>query len=193
MLIFKLFSFLCEKSYSNLISAIEKCKNTALPNFIYALGINNVGLSNAKLLCKKFDNSLNKIRKADFDTLVSIDGFGDVIANSILKYFSHEKNNKLIENALKYITFTETEENTNALKLENLTFVITGDVHHYKNRKELQSHIEQLGGKVTGSVSNKTNYLINNDVNSPSSKNKKAKDLGIPIIGEEEFLKLINN
>lgn len=182
-----------EKSYSNLISAIEKCKNTALPNFIYALGINNVGLSNAKLLCKKFDNSLNKIRKADFDTLVSIDGFGDVIANSILKYFSHEKNNKLIENALKYITFTETEENTNALKLENLTFVITGDVHHYKNRKELQSHIEQLGGKVTGSVSNKTNYLINNDVNSPSSKNKKAKDLGIPIIGEEEFLKLINN
>lgn len=182
-----------EKSYNNLISAIEKSKNVALPNFIYALGINNVGLSNAKLLCKKCSNSLNEIRKADFDTLISIDGFGDVIANSILKYFSHEKNNELIENALRYITFTETEENTNELKLEKISFVVTGDVHHYKNRKELQSHIEQLGGKVTGSVSAKTNYLINNDVNSSSSKNKKAKDLGIPIISEEEFLKLISN
>lgn len=181
-----------EKSYNNLISAIENSKTIALPNFIYALGINNVGLSNAKLLCKKCNNSLEEIRNADFDTLISIDGFGDVIANSILKYFSHEKNNELIENALKYITFTGTEENTNELKLKNMTFVVTGDVHHYKNRKELQAHIEKLGGKVTGSVSAKTNYLINNDVNSSSSKNKKAKDLGIPIISEEEFLKLIN-
>lgn len=180
-----------EKSYNNMIAAIEKSKTPALPNFIYALGINNVGLSNAKLLCKKCKNSIDEIRKADFDTLISIDGFGDIIANSIIKYFSHHKNNELIDKALEYLTFTDDEENTNELKLENMTFVVTGDVHHYKNRKELQANIEQLGGKVTGSVSAKTNYLINNDVNSSSSKNKKAKELGIPIISEEEFLELI--
>ena len=180
-----------EKSYNNMIAAIENSKTPALPNFIFALGINNVGLSNAKLLCKKFKNSIDEIRKADFDTLISIDGFGDVIANSIIKYFSHPKNNELIDNALKYLKFKDNYENTDELKLENMTFVVTGDVHHYKNRKELQANIEQLGGKVTGSVSAKTNYLINNDVNSSSSKNKKAKELGIPIINEEEFLKLI--
>lgn len=181
-----------EKSYNNLISSVNKSKTAALPNFIYALGINNVGLSNAKLLCKKCHNSLDEIREADFDMLISIDGFGDVIANSIIKYFSYEENNRLIDEVLKYITFVQADENTSQLKLENMTFVITGDVHHYKNRKELQTHIENLGGKVTGSVSTKTNYLINNDASSPSSKNKKAKELNIPIISEEEFLSLIN-
>ena len=162
-----------------------------MPNFIYALGINNVGLSNAKLLCKKCNNSLDEIRKADFDTLISIDGFGDVIADSIIKYFSHQKNNDLINDVLNYLQFEETENNQEELKLENLTFVVTGDVHIYKNRKELQAIIEKLGGKVTGSVSAKTNYLINNDVNSSSSKNKKAKELGIPIISEEDFEEMI--
>lgn len=180
-----------EKSYNNLISAIDKSKNVALPNFIYALGINNVGLSNAKLLCKKCNNSLDKIRKADFDTLISIDGFGDVIADSIVKYFSHQKNNDLINDVLNYLQFTATEDSQTELKLENVTFVVTGDVHIYKNRKELQGVIEKLGGKVTGSVSAKTNYLINNDVNSSSSKNKKAKELGIPIISEEDFEEMI--
>ncbi|MDO5388630.1 MAG: NAD-dependent DNA ligase LigA, partial [Clostridia bacterium] len=181
-----------EKSYNNLISAIEKSTTVALPNFIYSLGINNVGLSNAKLLCKKFNNSLDAIIKADFDSLVSIDGFGDVIAESIIKYFSHSENLDLIHDALKYINFRSDEENTADLKLDNLTFVITGDVHIYKNRKELQAHIEKLGGKVTGSVSSKTNYLINNDAASSSSKNKKAKELNIPIISEEEFLNMLN-
>ncbi len=180
-----------EKSYNNIISAIEKSSTIALPNFIYALGINNVGLSNAKLLCKKFNNSLDKIRKADFDDLISIDGFGDVIADSIIKYFNNTENNSLLDNVLNYITFITDNEYTSDLKLENTTFVVTGDVHIYKNRKELQAHIEKLGGKVTGSVSTKTNYLINNDVNSSSSKNKKAKELNIPIISEEEFLDLI--
>lgn len=180
-----------EKSYNNLISAIEKSKTAALPNFIFALGINNVGLSNAKLLCKKFNNSLDEIRKTDFDTLISIDGFGDIIANSILKYFSNNKNNELIDNVLNYITFAQAEENNSEQKFKNMTFVVTGDVYHYKNRKELQAHIEKLGGKVTGSVSAKTDYLINNDVNSSSSKNKKAKELGIPIISEEEFINLV--
>ena len=180
-----------EKSYNNLISAIDKSKNVALPNFIYALGINNVGLSNAKLLCKKCNNSLDEIRKADFDTLISIDGFGDVIADSIVKYFSHQKNNDLINDVLNYLQFTATEDSQTELKLENVTFVVTGDVHIYKNRKELQGVIEKLGGKVTGSVSAKTNYLISNDVNSSSSKNKKAKELGIPIISEEDFEEMI--
>ncbi len=180
-----------EKSYNNLISAINKSKNVALPNFIYALGINNVGLSNAKLLCKKCNNSLDEIRKADFDTLISIDGFGDVIADSIVKYFSHQKNNDLINDVLNYLQFTATEDSQTELKLENVTFVVTGDVHIYKNRKELQGVIEKLGGKVTGNVSAKTNYLINNDVNSSSSKNKKAKELGIPIISEEDFEEMI--
>lgn len=181
-----------EKSYNNLISAIDKSKSVALPNFIYALGINNVGLSNAKLLCKKCNNSLDEIRKADFYTLISIDGFGDVIADSIVKYFSHQKNNDLINDVLNYLQFTATEDSQTELKLENVTFVVTGDVHIYKNRKELQGVIEKLGGKVTGSVSAKTNYLINNDVNSSSSKNKKAKELGIPIISEEDFEEMIN-
>lgn len=180
-----------EKSYNNLISAIEKSKMINLPNFIYALGINNVGLSNAKLLCKKCHNNIDEIRKADFDTLISIDGFGEIIAESIIKYFNNKENNALIDNVLKYITFVVAEETTSDLKLENKTFVVTGDVHIYKNRKELQSHIEMLGGKVTGSVSAKTNYLINNDVNSSSSKNKKAKELNIPILSEEDFLALI--
>lgn len=180
-----------EKSYNNLISAIDKSKSVALPNFIYALGINNVGLSNAKLLCKKCNNSLDEIRKADFYTLISIDGFGDVIADSIVKYFSHQKNNDLINDVLNYLQFTATEDSQTELKLENVTFVVTGDVHIYKNRKELQGVIEKLGGKVTGSVSAKTNYLINNDVNSSSSKNKKAKELGIPIISEEDFEEMI--
>lgn len=180
-----------EKSYTNLIAAIDKSKNVALPNFIYALGINNVGLSNAKLLCKKCNNSLEEIRKADFETLISIDGFGDVIADSIVKYFGHQKNNDLINDVLNYLNFTATEYNDKDLKLDNITFVVTGDVHIYKNRKELQSVIEKLGGKVTTSVSVKTNYLINNDINSSSSKNKKAKELGIPIISEEDFEEMI--
>lgn len=180
-----------EKSYTNLIAAIDKSKNVALPNFIYALGINNVGLSNAKLLCKKCNNSLEEIRKADFETLISIDGFGDVIADSIVKYFGHQKNNDLINDVLNYLNFTATEYNDKDFKLDNITFVVTGDVHIYKNRKELQSVIEKLGGKVTTSVSAKTNYLINNDINSSSSKNKKAKELGIPIISEEDFEKMI--
>lgn len=180
-----------EKSYTNLIAAIYKSKNVALPNFIYALGINNVGLSNAKLLCKKCNNSLEEIRKADFETLISIDGFGDVIADSIVKYFGHQKNNDLINDVLNYLNFTAAEYNDKDLKLDNITFVVTGDVHTYKNRKELQSVIEKLGGKVTTSVSAKTNYLINNDINSSSSKNKKAKELGIPIISEEDFEEMI--
>lgn len=182
-----------EKSYNNLINAIEKSKNINMANFIYALGINHVGLSNSKLLCKYYDYDLHKIISAEAEELQEIDGFGEVIACSVSRYFSHKPNVELIEDALNYIEFEKVESQTNALILNGINFVITGDVTHYKNRKELQAEIESLGGKVTGSVSAKTNYLINNDVNSASSKNKKAKSLGIPIISEDDYIKLINS
>ncbi len=177
-----------EKSYNNLIAAVNKSKNVHIANFIYALGINNVGLSNAKLLCRKYKYNLDDIKNAKAEELLEIDGFGEVIANSVKKYFSHEKNISLIDNATKYISFIPEEEIGSIL--EGKTFVITGDVHIYKNRKELQAHIERLGGKAASSVSAKTDYLINNNVNSASSKNKKAKELGIPIISEEEFISM---
>lgn len=179
------------KSYSNLVNAIEKSKKINMANFIYALGINYVGLSNSKLLCKYFNNNLDKIINANIEDLIEIEGFGEVIASSVSRYFSHKPNIELLNEALKYISFETAETDNYNLVLKDKVFVITGDVHNYKNRKELQAEIERLGGKVTSSVSAKTDYLINNDVNSSSSKNKKAKSLGIPIISEEEYMKLI--
>lgn len=180
-----------EKSYNNLIESIEKSKNTELPNFIYALGINHVGLSNAKLLCKNINYDINKIFEVSQDELINIDGFGDIIAHSIVSYFADNKNRELLNKILKIVSFNIVEiskenENTN---INGKTFVITGDLNNFINRKELQNKIESLGGKVTGSVTKKTNYLINNDILSESSKNKKAKELGIPIITEEDFIK----
>lgn len=180
-----------EKSYNNLIEAVEKAKAVNLPNFIYALGINHVGLSNAKLLCKYYDNDINKIMLSKAEELVEVEGFGDIIARAIERYFGYEENIDLIKQALEYITFNAEEESTAEQRFEGMSFVVTGDVYTYKNRKELQADIEKLGGKVTGSVSSKTNYLINNDVNSNSSKNKKAKELGIPIISEQQFIDMM--
>lgn len=181
-----------EKSFLNMLEAIEKSKNTHLFRFIYGLGINHVGLSNAKLLCKFFNNDFEKIMTAKPEELIEIEGFGEVIAKSVSKYFENEENVQLIKKALNYLTFIYEEEvNTDEQLLSGLNFVITGDVYNYKNRKELQAEIESLGGKVTGSVTGKTNYLINNDINSSSSKNKKAHELNVPIITENEFMKLI--
>ena len=180
-----------EKSFENLMSAIEKSRNVGLPNFIYALGIENVGLSNAKLLCKYYDHDIDKILAAKAEELVGIDGFGEIIAQSAENYFKDEKHIALIEKLRKELTFDIPKEAEGELPLKDKIFVITGDVHHFKNRKELQAKIEELGGKATGSVSAKTSYLINNDITSNSSKNKKAKELGVPIISEEDFLELI--
>lgn len=180
------------KSYNNLISAIDKSKNVNMANFIYALGINNVGLSNSKLLCKYYNYNLADIMNATAEELLNIDGFGNVIAKSVEKYFSHQPNIDLINNALEYIKFEVVEDSGTEKIFQNMVFVITGDLTHYKNRKELQNEIESLGGKVTSSVSNKTDYLINNDVNSSSSKNKKAQSLNIPIISEDDYIKLLN-
>ena len=180
------------KSYQNLIQSIEKSRKTQLFRFVNSLGIPNIGEANAKLLCSHFGNSLEALRQATVEEMVQIEGIGEVIARSVEDYFSNEHNEKVIDGLLEYITFEKSEAATDQVKsLEGKTFVITGNVNHFKNRKELKEKIESLGGKVTGSVTGKTDYLINNDKMSSSSKNKKAKELGISIISEEDFLGMI--
>ncbi|MFP4697921.1 MAG: NAD-dependent DNA ligase LigA [Eubacteriales bacterium] len=181
-----------ERSFNKLIESIKNAKKVGLPNFIYALGIANIGLSNAKLLCNHFNYDFDKIQNASIDELVSISGFGEVLADSIYKYFRDEDNQKNINELLKYIKFDLPDVSSNNQILEGKTFVITGALQGYENRDQLKEHIESLGGKVTSSVSKSTNYLINNDTESTSSKNKKAKSLNIPIISEEEFINMIS-
>lgn len=179
-----------EKSYDNIVKAVEKARNVTLPSFIYSLGILNVGLTNAKMICKVFD-SIDKIRNARAEELETIDGVGKVIAESIVNYFADETKQKVLENLLAEITFEAKEENNNEQTLEGKTFVVTGSVNEFANRNELKKFIEDRGGKVTGSVTKNTDYLINNDATSSSSKNKKAKELGVEIITEEEFLQMV--
>lgn len=179
-----------EKSYNNLIASVEKSKHIQLPNFIYALGISNVGLSNAKLLCKKYNYDINKIINASEEELISIEGFGEIIAHEIYKYFHNQNNIELLNKVLTYLDI-ETPKEEEQKTLEGKIFVITGSLNLFKNRKELQTKIEDLGGKVSASVSSKTSYLINNDNMSDSSKNKKAKELNVKIITEEEFVNLL--
>lgn len=180
-----------EKSYRNLINSIEQSKKVELANFIYALGLNHVGLSNAKLLCKNYKNDLEKILDCKMEELTEIEGFGEIIAHSIYIYFSNNENKKRIKELKKILKIQELKIEEGTQILDGKTFVITGSVEHFKNRNELKEKIESLGGKVTGSVTGNTNYLINNDIDSNSSKNKKAKDLGVPIITEAKFLKMI--
>ena len=180
------------KSYQNLIQSIEKSRKTQLFRFVNSLGIPNIGEANAKLLCNHFGNSLDALRQAAVEEMVQIEGIGEVIARSVEDYFSNEHNEKVIDGLLTYISFEKTEVSVDLEKsLEGKTFVITGKVNHFKNRKEVKEKIESLGGKVTGSVTGKTDFLINNDKMSSSSKNKKAKELGIAIISEEDFLEMI--
>lgn len=178
-----------KKSFENLTEAVERSRKAPLENFINALGINHVGLANAKLLCRHYNNDIEAIINADPAELAEIEGFGEVIAHSIHLYFSNAENLELFNKAVKMLDLASSQAETGD-KLAGLTFVITGDVEEFKNRNEVKALIESLGGKVTGSVTSKTNYLINNDVNSTSSKNKKAKELNIPIITEREFIKM---
>lgn len=178
-----------EKSYTNLIASIEKAKHTTLPNFIYALGINHVGLRNAKLLCKAFDYDMQAIEQATQEQLIEIEGFGEIIAHSIYHYFHDASHLALLKEVFSQLHLQmQVQESAVDTPLTGLTFVITGDLTQYQNRKELAAYIEENGGKVTGSVTKKTNYLINNDVHSASAKNKKAKELGIPILDEAAFI-----
>ena len=179
-----------EKSYENLIEAAKTASHTTLPRLIFGLGIAGIGLANAKVICRHFDFDLDAMRKADAEELCAIDGIGGVLADAWVTYFKNDKNNEILDHLLADLTF-ENEARSEEQTLAGKTFVITGSVEHFANRKELQEKIESLGGKASGSVSAKTSYLINNDVTSNSSKNKKARELGIPILSEEDFLKMI--
>lgn len=180
-----------EKSCENLIHAIDAAREPALANFIYSLGIANVGLSNAKLICRHFHNDLDAIRKASVEDFTVIDQIGPMIGEAVVSYFRTPHNTEVLEKLLEQIHFKQEEENQEEQILEGKTIVITGSLNRFGNRKELKERIEQLGGKVTGSVSKKTDYLINNNKESSSSKNKKAKELGIPIISEDDFLEMM--
>ena len=157
---------------------------------IYGLGIPNIGVANAKMICREFDQDLERIRRADLEELSAIDGIGEVIAGSVAEFFRKEENMRRLEHVLQYLEF-EAAAQAEEQKLKGMTFVITGSVEHFANRSELKNVIETQGGKVTGSVTSKTNYLINNDTASNSSKNKKAKALNIPILSEEDFLQML--
>jgi len=180
-----------EKSYVNLQNSIEKARTTTLPRLIYALGISGIGLANAKVICKEFHYDIERMMGLSEEELSSISGIGPVLAKAYVEYFSKEKHTEELKKLLDELTIPEEEINTEEQIFENKVFVITGSVEHFANRNEVKAVIEAKGGKVTGSVTSKTDYLINNDVKSTSSKNKKAKELGIPIITEEEFLNMI--
>jgi DNA ligase (NAD+) len=180
-----------EKSYINLQKSVEKARETTLPRLIYGLGIANIGLANAKVICKEFHYDVEKMIGLTEEDLNHISGIGPVIAKAYVEYFAKEEHVEEFQRLLKELTIPQEEVNAGEQIFENMTFVITGSVEHFSNRNEVKEVIESKGGKVTGSVTAKTNYLINNDVNSTSSKNKKAKELGIPIITEEEFLSML--
>lgn len=180
-----------EKSYVNLLKSVENARKTTLPKLLYSLGIANIGLANAKMICKALENNPQKLPDATVEELGEIPGVGEVIAQSYVAYFAQEKHRKLYINLLREVEIPQETGEKETQILEGKNFVITGSVHHFANRAEVKELIEKKGGKVTGSVTSKTDYLINNDVESTSSKNKKARELGIPILSEEAFLKMI--
>ena len=178
-----------QKSYDNLMESLERAKETTLPRVIYSLGIANIGLANAKVICRHFDNDLDRIRHASLEEVSDIDTIGPVIAGNLVAYFRDEDNDRRLDHLMSFLHIQEDSPKQEQI-FEGMNFVITGSLVHFKNRSEAKELIESLGGKVTGSVTKKTNYLINNDIQSNSSKNKKARELGIPILSEEDFRKL---
>ncbi len=178
-----------QKSYDNLMESLERAKETTLPRVIYSLGIANIGLANAKVICRHFDNDLDRIRHASLEEVSDIDTIGPVIAGNLVAYFRDEDNDRRLDHLMSFLHIQEDSPKQEQI-FEGMNFVITGSLVHFGNRSEAKELIESLGGKVTGSVTKKTNYLINNDIQSNSSKNKKARELGIPILSEEDFQKL---
>lgn len=181
-----------EKSYDNLMSSINVSRHTSVARFLFALGILNVGAATAKLIAKHFNDDFMAIREATLEELKNIDGVGEIIAKSIIDYFANSNNKYVVDELLKEITMDKPVEDDTVKVLEGKVFVITGSLNSYENRDALKAEIERLGGKVTGKISKNTNYLINNDINSSSSKNKDAKKMDVPIITEEDFINLIN-
>ena len=179
-----------EKSFQNLMKALEKSRDVELHALLYGLGIPNIGEANAKVICREFHDDLDKIIHASVVELVQVDGIGMIMAEKFCAYFSDEKNLLQLKHLLSEVRIRQTEQSDQEQDMEGLTFVITGSVHHFPNRNAVKDYIEKRGGKVTGSVTSKTNYLINNDATSNSTKNRKAKELNIPIITEEQFIKM---
>ena len=177
-----------EKSFEKLIAATEAARETTLPKFIYSLGVPNIGLSNAKMICKAFDYDLEKVRNAVVEELMLIDGVGEVIAKAFEEFFTSDSNNKMVDDLLQEIKLQQIEVSSAEQSLTGKVFVVTGSLERFTNRNALKERIEELGGKVTGSVTSKTDYMIKNDITSNSSKNKKAKELNIPILTEEDAI-----
>lgn len=181
-----------EKSYENLQNSIKTARTTTLPRLVYSLGIPNIGIANAKMICRALGNDPERILNATVEELSDISGVGSVIAGTFVDYFADEEHRDIFRRLLGEVEIPKEETTADSQKFAGVNFVITGSVNHFANRAEVKAEIEKRGGKVTGSVTSKTHYLINNDVNSTSSKNRKARDLGVPIISEEEFLNMLN-
>lgn len=181
-----------DKSYENLQDSIRTARTTTLPRLVYSLGIPNIGIANAKMICGALGNDPERILSTTVEELSGISGVGEVIAGAFTDYFADKDHRELFERLLDEVEIPEEEITEDSRKFAGVNFVITGSVDHFTNRAEVKEEIEKRGGKVTGSVTSKTNYLINNDVNSASSKNRKARELGVPIISEEEFLNMLN-
>ena len=173
-----------EKSFDNLIASVEKARETTPERLLYALGIPGIGVANAKVIAKACGRKWADIAGLTRDQLLEIDGIGDVMAEAYVAHFADATKRAEADAIVAEVRLDETVEET-ADFFSGMTFVITGSLNHYDNRDALKAAIEQAGGKVAGSVSKKTSYLVNNDVNSTSGKNKKAKELGVPIIDEE--------
>ena len=181
-----------DKSYENLQNSIKNARTTTLPRLVYSLGIPNIGIANAKMICGALGNDPERILNTTVEELSGISGVGSVIAGTFVDYFADEDHRDLFKRLLEEVEIPKEEITEDSRKFAGVNFVITGSVNHFANRAEVKEEIEKRGGKVTGSVTSKTNYLINNDVNSTSSKNRKARELGVPIISEEEFLNMLN-
>jgi DNA ligase (NAD+) len=181
-----------EKSFAKLTAAVDRARKTTAVRLLFGLGIPNVGLSNAKLICRTFKHNWNDIENATYEQLIEIGGIGEVMAEAYVSFFSNEKNKAVVRDILEEIELETVQMAESDLIFENRTFVITGSLEHFVNREEMVAVIEEKGGKASGSVSSKTSYLVNNDSTSGSSKNKKAKELGVPIITEEQFLEWLN-
>ena len=177
-----------EKSYQNLVNSVEKARTIPLAKLIYSLGIPNIGLANAKMICREYQNDLKRMLEAPAQELAAIDGVGPVIAGAFRTFFDQEKNREALEALLKEVILQKESFSQNGLPLSGKSFVITGSLNHFENRSAMKEAIEKLGGKVTGSVTGKTACLINNDSQSTSAKNKKARELGVEVITEEEFI-----
>ena len=181
-----------EKSYVNLQNSIENARNTTMPRLIYSLGIPNIGTANARVICRALDQDPEKILNATEEELSEISGVGGVIAGTFVGYFADEGHRDVFLRLLKEVRIPQEETDAGGQIFSGVNFVITGTVNHFANRGEVKEEIEKRGGKVTGSVTSKTNYLINNDLTAGSSKNRQARELGIPIISEDEFIEMMN-